>query len=98
VNSLIGSRWTYYVQNPPQPGLYSFGSAAVSFFITSDGSVEGLKVLSNTSNRSYAEMCMAAISDARRNDAEKFRPPEGALEVMRDGRLEYFLTFTYYSY
>jgi outer membrane biosynthesis protein TonB len=98
VNTRIGSRWTHYVQNPPQPGLYSFGTVKVSFFITQDGKVEGLKVLSNSANASFAEMCLAAISDARAEKPEDFRPPEGALEAMRDRRLEYFLTFTYYSY
>jgi hypothetical protein len=98
VSNFIGSRWTYYVQNPPQPGLYSFGSTEIVFYITKDGRIEGVKVLSNTANRSYAEMCVAAISDARNNDPDRFRPPEGAVEAMRDGRLEYSLTFTYYSY
>lgn len=98
VNSIIGSRWTYYVQNPPQPGLYAFGTAQVTFYISRDGKIEDLRVLSNSANRSYAEMCLTAINDARRNDADSFRPPEGSLEAMRDGRLEYSLTFTYYSY
>lgn len=98
VNTMIGSRWTYYVQNPPEPGLYAFGVAEVKFYITQEGKVEDVRVLRNSANRSFAEMCVAAIRDAQRNDADSFRPPEGALEVMRDGRFECSLTFNYYSF
>jgi hypothetical protein len=98
VNDAIGSRWQAYVKDPRRSSLFGLGSTRVTFFITSEGRVQGVKVDANSANQSFADICVAAISDAQRNDAEIFQPPPGALEAMRDGRLEYSITFTLYSY
>jgi outer membrane biosynthesis protein TonB len=98
VNDSIGSRWQMYVKDPRRMPLFALGSTRVSFFITSQGRVQSIKIDANSSNQSFADICVAAISDAQRNDTEIFQPPPGALDAMRDGRLEYTITFTLYSY
>ncbi len=98
VNDSIGSRWQMYVRDPKRMGLFAMGSTRVTFFITREGKVQSVTVDANSANQSFADICVAAISDAQRNDAEIFQPPPGALDAMRDGRLEYSITFTLYSY
>lgn len=98
VNDSIGSRWQMYVKDPRKMGLFALGSTRVTFYITREGRVQSISIDANSSNQSFADICVAAISDAQRNDAEIFQPPPGALDAMRDGRLEYTITFTLYSY
>ena len=90
VYNAVGSRWLYYVKS--QMDLLAIGTAKVSFFVTRSGRVQGIHVDGNTANASFAEVCERAI-----RDAEISQPPAGSLDQMRDGRLEYTITFTLYS-
>ncbi len=91
VYNAIGSRWLYYVKD--QMDLLAIGTAKVSFFVTRTGRVQGIHVDGNTANASFAGVCERAI-----RDAEISQPPAGSLDQMRDGRLEYTITFTLYSF
>lgn len=85
----IGSRWLHYVDS--HLDVLSIGTAKLSFFVTRDGRVEDIKLVSNTSNATFAMICERAI-----REAEITKPPPGSLDQMRDGRLEYFVPFILY--
>ena len=91
VYNAVGSRWLYYVKS--QMDVLAIGSAKVSFFVTRTGKVQGIHTDANTANASFAEVCERSI-----RDAEISAPPAGSLDQMRDGRLEYSITFTLYSF
>ncbi len=90
VYNAIGARWLYYVKS--QMDVLAIGSAKVSFYVTRSGRVQAIRVDGNTANASFAEVCERAI-----RDAEIASPPAGSLDELRDGRLEYSITFTLYS-
>lgn len=96
VNDAIGSRWYYYVKDPQRMSLISPGSARVSFFIDAEGRVMGIKLESNTSNESFAELCTSAVRDAR-EQIKDLKLPVDATVPLKDGRLECSLTFTFYN-
>ena len=91
VYNAVGSRWLYYVKS--QMDVLAIGTARVSFAVTRTGRVQDIHVDANTANASFAEVCERAI-----RDAEISQPPAGSLDQMRDGRLEYTITFTLYSF
>jgi len=91
VYNAIGSRWLHYVRD--QMDVLAIGTAKVSFFVTRAGRVQGIHVDANTANASFAEVCERAI-----REAEISQPPAGSLDQMRDGRLEYSITFTLYNF
>lgn len=90
VNDAIGSRWYYYIRG--KMDLIAAGSVHMSFSINDRGEPVGVRVESNTSNSSLADVCERAI-----RDAEIEPPPAELLAPLRDGRLEYSLTFTFYN-
>jgi hypothetical protein len=89
IGEAIGSRWTFYVKD--QMANVLIGQASVNFFITKDGRVQNARVVSNTSNDSFARVCERSVIDAEFPPA----PPE-VFDVMKDGRLE--ITYTFYLY
>jgi hypothetical protein len=96
VNDAIGSRWYYYVKDPQRMSLISPGSARVSFFIDAQGQVVGIRLESNSSNESFAELCTSAVRDAR-EQIKELKLPVDATIPLKDGRLECSLTFTFYT-
>ena len=86
----IGSRWQYYVKT--HSDVIALGSAQVSFLVDSGGHVRAVRVESNTSNQSFADLCERAI-----REAEIPEPPAEVIAPMRDGHLEYSINFTLYS-
>ena len=91
VYNAIGSRWLYYVKG--QMDVLAIGTAKVSFYVTRAGKVQDIHLDGNTANASFAEVCERAI-----REAEISQPPAGSLDQMRDGRLEYSITFTLYNF
>lgn len=91
VYNAIGSRWLYYVKS--QMDVLAIGTARVSFVVTSAGRVRDIRVEGNTANASFAEVCERAI-----REAEISQPPAGSLDQLRDGRLEYSISFTLYNF
>ena len=63
VTDAIGSRWYAYTQN--QSDLIAIGSLRMTFRILANGRVTGLKVLSNTSNEAFANVCRRAVLESK---------------------------------
>ena len=87
VSDAIGSRWYYYVND--QIGLLNIGTVEVRFIVSSTGKVGGIKVLSNTSNESFASVSVNSIIEA------EIPPiPEEIAKLLDNGRLEIDYSFT----
>ncbi|MBM3857411.1 MAG: hypothetical protein FJ390_05540 [Verrucomicrobia bacterium] len=63
LSDAISSRWRYYVDHRME--LLSFGTATISFYVTQEGRVESLQLLSNSSNQSFADCCLKSIMEAK---------------------------------
>jgi outer membrane biosynthesis protein TonB len=78
----IGSRWYAYMEQRRE--LANIGTLQVRFFIDRSGHVKNLKVLENTSNESFANICLQSILEAQfppiPDDVAATLPPEG-LEI-----------------
>ena len=96
VNDAIGSRWYFYVKDPQRMTLIAPGSVRVSFSIDVAGRVQGIRLESNSSNESFAELCVSAVRDAR-EQIKELKLPNDAMTPLKDGRLECSLTFTFYN-
>ena len=90
VSDAIGSRWYYYVND--QIGLLNIGTVEIRFVVTADGKVGKVKVLSNTSNESFASVSVNSIIEA------EIPPiPEEVAKLLDNGRLEIDYSFTILS-
>ncbi len=90
VSDAIGSRWYYYVNN--QIGLLNIGTVDIRFTVSPDGKVGGVKVVSNTSNESFASVSINSIIEA------EIPPiPEEVAKLLDNGRLEIDYSFTILS-
>lgn len=86
----IGSRWYYYVNN--QIGLLNIGTVEIRFVVMPDGKVRDIKVLSNSSNESFASVSVSAIVEA------EIPPiPEDVAKLLANGRIEIDYSFTILS-
>lgn len=78
----IGSRWYYYVEK--QRDLISIGTAEVRFWIDRNGRVKNLKLVENSSNEAFANVCLQSVAEIQLppipEDVASALPPEG-LEV-----------------
>jgi hypothetical protein len=91
VHDAIASRWQYYVKD--HADVIALGSAQVSFIVDSSGHVRAVRLESNTSNQSFADVCERAI-----REAELPEPPADVIATMRDGHLEFPMKFTLYPF
>lgn len=75
----IGSRWLYYTKK--QMDLVSIGTARVTFSVDREGHVANLRLVSNSSNESFANVCLESIQQAKAppipEDVVDILPPEG---------------------
>ncbi len=80
----VGSRWYQYVQQ--QADLVSIGSARLVFSVDRSGRVRNLKVVQNTSNESFANVCLRSIIEVKLppipEDVASTLPSEGLEEEM----------------
>lgn len=78
----IGSRWYTYVDQ--KRDLISIGTLRLAFIIDRSGRVKNLKVTENSSNESFASVCVQSVLEAHLPpipaDVAQSLPPEG-LEV-----------------
>jgi outer membrane biosynthesis protein TonB len=78
----IGSRWYAYMEQRRE--MANIGTLTVHFVIDPHGRVKNLKVLENTSNETFANICLQAILEAPLppipDDLAATLPPEG-LEI-----------------
>lgn len=90
VSDAIGSRWYYYVND--QIGLLNIGTVEVRFVVSAGGKVGRVKVLSNTSNESFASVSVNSIIEA------EIPPiPEDVAKLLDNGQLEIDYSFTILS-
>lgn len=87
LSEAISSRWRYYVDHRME--LLNFGTATISFYVTEDGKVEALQLLSNTSNQSFADCCLKSIMEAKLSPI----PPEIA-STLQNKKLDVEYRFT----
>jgi outer membrane biosynthesis protein TonB len=88
VRAQIASRWYYYLEK--RRDLYSTGSVRLTFAITKNGEVRGVRVHDNTSNEAFELMCQQCVIEA-----EIPAPPAEAEPIMPNGQLEQDLNFNY---
>ena len=91
VKAAIGSRWYYYISG--KMDVIAPGSLKVGFTIAADGKVTNVRVESNTSNPSFAELCERAV-----REAEFAPPPPDAFEPLDGGQLDMSFTFTFNTF
>jgi outer membrane biosynthesis protein TonB len=90
VEDAVGSRWYYYMRD--KRDLVNFGSVRISFEVRSDGKVEGVKVVSNSSNETLASLSLQSIIDANLPPM-----PEDLAPMLAGDPMEFTLTFTFSS-
>jgi outer membrane biosynthesis protein TonB len=79
IQDAIGSRWYAYVQE--RMDLISMGTAQVVFYVDRSGRVKNIKVIKNTSNEAFANVCLQSILEIQvppiPEDVASTLPPEG---------------------
>ncbi|MFL6513748.1 MAG: hypothetical protein ACJ8M1_01860 [Chthoniobacterales bacterium] len=79
VNDAIGSRWYAYTQS--KMGLLNIGTLHAHFVVDRTGKIKSLKILNNSSNETFANVCLQSIMDANLppipDDVADTLPPEG---------------------
>ena len=90
LNTTIGSRWTFFVNDPKFSSLVSAGQTTVQFTLDARGKIVRIKVTDNTSNSAHAQLCERAFFDSQRD----LDPPPA--EVLRNGVYEDSFTFVLY--
>ena len=75
----IGSHWYMYVEN--QRDLVSIGTARVTYTIDRSGKIKNLKIVENSSNEAFANVCLRSFLEAHMppipDDVASTLPPEG---------------------
>src|SRR5437763_4769529 len=78
----IGSRWYTYVEQ--KRDLISIGTLRLRFYVDRSGKVKALKIIENSSNEAFANVCVQSVLEANLppipEDVATTLPPEG-LEV-----------------
>lgn len=90
LSDAIGSRWYYYVND--RIGLLDIGTLEVRFVVKENGQVDGIKVVSNSSNESFVACSVQAIMEA------EIPPiPKEIVPLLENGRIEIEYSFTIIS-
>jgi outer membrane biosynthesis protein TonB len=80
----VGSRWYYYVAK--QGDLVSIGTLRLVFSVDRSGRVTNLKIVENTSNESFANVCLQSVLEMQLppipDDVASSLPSEGLDEEM----------------
>lgn len=80
----VGSRWYYYVAK--QGDLVSIGTLRLVFSVDRSGRVANLKIVENTSNESFANVCLQSVLEMQLppipDDVASSLPSEGLDEEM----------------
>lgn len=86
VYDAIGSRWYYYTA--AKMDLVNIGTAQITADIDADGKVQNLRVVSNTANEAFANICLQSFQEA---DIPPI-PPD-LVQTLPDGRLSVDIAF-----
>ena len=89
VADAVGSRWQMYIAN--RMDLITIGEARIKFIVNTNGRVERIQILSNTSNSMFGEYCIQSVMKAELKPI----PPEIA-DLLDNGKLEIEFSFTIY--
>jgi len=84
----VGSRWYSYVNQ--QSDLVSIGTARLVFSIDRRGQVQNLRVIQNTSNESFANVCLRSVLEVQLPPI----PPDVADTLPPDGLTDEEIVFT----
>ena len=90
ISDAIGSRWYYYMK--AKMDLVSVGTAVISAEVDEAGHVTNLRVVSNSANESFANICLQSFQEAKIAPI----PPE-LIPTLPDGRMQLEFTFTTYA-
>ena len=90
LSDAVGSRWYYLVQQDMD--LYRLGTVVIRFRVTQSGTVDAVKVMSNTSNEFLAATSIQSIKDA-----EMPPIPSDIAASLDRGRIEVDYTFSIIS-
>ncbi|MFI0348034.1 MAG: energy transducer TonB [Chthoniobacterales bacterium] len=88
-SNAVRSRWHYYIDD--HLDLFNFGTTTISFYITKEGKVTNLRIISNTSNQAFVDCCIKSIMEAKL----AIIPPE-ITATLQDEHLEVEYCFTVY--
>jgi outer membrane biosynthesis protein TonB len=86
----VGSHWYQYVQQ--QADLVSIGTAHVVFLVDRSGRVRNLKIVQNSSNESFANVCLRSVLEVQLPPI-----PEDVASTLPSEGLEEEMTFTMYA-
>jgi TonB family protein len=90
VHDAIGSRWYYYVK---QNGyMANIGTARVDAQVSPEGKITNLRVVSNSSNEVFANICLQSFQEAQIPPI----PPD-LVPTLPGGRLPLEITFTFFA-
>jgi TonB family protein len=88
VQDAIGSRWYYYVRE--RSDLINIGTVQIKFYVRSNGKVEDVKVLRNSSNETLASTSLQSIIEAN------IPPMPDELSPLLSGdRMEFTMSFNF---
>ncbi|MEP6956674.1 MAG: TonB family protein, partial [Chthoniobacterales bacterium] len=90
VSDAIGTRWYGYMKS--KIDLVSVGTAVVSAEVDPSGQVTNLRVVSNSANEAFANVCLQSFQEA------KIAPiPPDLSATLPNGKLQLEFTFTTYA-
>jgi len=90
VSDAIGSRWYYYIK--AKGDVASIGTALIHAEVDAEGHLQNLRVVSNTSNEAFANICLQSFQEAHIPPI----PPE-LVETFPNGRFPVDFSFTMYA-
>ena len=90
VTDAIGSRWYYYMK--AKMDLVSIGTARIGGEVDENGRVINLRVMSNSANEAFANICLQSFQEARIPPI----PPD-LIAALPEGRLPVEFSFTAYA-
>ncbi|HAF02477.1 MAG TPA: hypothetical protein DCG89_01560 [Spartobacteria bacterium] len=86
----VGSRWYYYVSR--QRDLVSIGTLRLVFSVDRSGHVANLKIVENSSNESFANVCLQSVLEIQLPPI-----PEDVADTLPAEGLEEEMSFTMYA-
>jgi outer membrane biosynthesis protein TonB len=90
VYDAIGSRWYYYVK--ANGHMANIGTARVDAEVAPNGKITNLRVVSNSSNETFANICLQSFQEAQIPPI----PPE-LVPTLPGGRLPLEISFTFFA-
>jgi len=90
VSDAIGSRWYYYMNR--KMDLVSIGTVNIQAEVDEQGHVQKLRIVSNTANEAFANICLQSFQEARIPPI----PPD-LIVTLPEGRMPVDFTFISYA-